>query len=166
MSNSPQRFLYLLGGIFLLAACMTTKPLRVHNLANYDANAPHQILFLDFTISKPDPENAEQVSLDNAILGNGTLKNLGGPVHTPYQIKLLRHFTNKQPPEEEYFEHPLFRQLEVASQDGRLERRGTTLQSAPLSFRLQYTPGIERIELFSIAPNHKERKIYTLPIKP
>lgn len=166
MSNSPKHFVCLLLVTLLFVACSTNKPLRVHDLPNYDASAPHQILFLDFTLSKPDPENAEQVTLDNAILGNGELKNMGESVRTPYQIKLLRHFKNNKPAEEEYFEHPLYRQLEVASQDGSMERRATTFQSAPFSLRLQYSPELDKIELYSIAPNQKEQKIYTSPIRP
>lgn len=150
----------------ILAGCSTNRQIRVHTLPNYQANAPHQILFLDFTINQPTAGKPEQVLLMNAIVGNGEMRPMNGSAHSPYQIKVVRHYTGDRPPESQLLEHPLFRSVEIADANGTLSRRATSTRSGPLSIRFPYTTSLTKLELYSLAPDQTEQKIYTLPIKP
>ncbi|QDK79144.1 hypothetical protein EXU85_11215 [Spirosoma sp. KCTC 42546] len=121
---------------------------------------------MDFTISRDDPEKPEKVTLMNAIMGNGELKNLAEVVHTPYQIKLQQYYNDKQLPKVASFTHPLFRSIEIADTDGTLSRKLTSDQEGHLSIRFPYTPALSKIELYSITPDKGTQKIYTLLLKP
>ena len=150
----------------MLAGCFSSKPrVTVHALSNYDPKAAHQILFLDFAISRANAGKLERVTLTNSIMGTGELKNLSAQTHTPYQIKLRSYYKTTQASTEESFEHPLFRSIEIADADGTLTRKLTSDSSGHLSVRLPYTPALTKLELYRVTPDEAMQKIYTLQVK-
>lgn len=157
----------LLPFISMFIGCASSQQhVIVHKLPNYDPQAIHQLLFLNFMIRRNEPGKPEQVRLTNAIIGNGEMKDIGDAVHTPYQIKLFEYTNDHQPPKEKSVEHPLFRSIEIANIDGTFDRKLTSDQEGHFSFRLPYTNTLTKIELYSITPDQGKQKIYTLPIKP
>lgn len=160
------RFSLALFSLFLEGCHSSRQTLSVHALPNYEPNAVHQIVFLDFTISRSALGKPEQLTLVNSIAGVGELKNVATPVHTPYQIKLVRYYTDDRLPEQDSLEHPLIRSLEIADTDGTLTRKPTSDLSGQFSVRFPYSAGLRRIELYSVTPDRGTLKIHTLHIKP
>ena len=150
----------------ILVGCLSSKPqVTVHALPNYNQKAAHQILFLDFAISRANAGKLERVTLTNSIMGTGELKNLNAQAHTPYQIKLRSYYSTAQASTEENFEHPLFRSIEIADADGTLTRKLTSDSSGHLSVRLPYTPALTKLELYRVTPGEGMQKLYTLQVK-
>lgn len=148
-----------------LSGCKTTEStLSIEHVKNYDPNAANHILFLDFKITKRDGK-AESVELVNAVSGSGKLKNMAAPVHSPYQISVNPRYSIGHEEVPLFFEHPLFKSVEVASQDGKLSKQDLHAREGILSVRIQRDNGLERIELHSLTPEKGDIKIYTLTLK-
>ncbi|GAB2797666.1 hypothetical protein GCM10027275_48980 [Rhabdobacter roseus] len=162
----PYLLLVLLGG--LLTSCSSGRDQLVFSqVPNYQPGSAQQLLFLNFTITQPaGVTSAEQVTLTNAIAGQGTMKNLSTPVHNQNYLRVLYHYDDQRAPREETYEHPLYRSVEVPSEDGTLSRRELSSSEGMLNLRLAYDSHLVRLELFSHTPERGTRKIHTLRIKP
>ncbi len=150
----------------LLIGCSANRQIRAHSLPNYSAAALHQIMFLDFELSRPESNKPERVVLTNAIFGKGETKNSNRSTEATHQIKLVLHYKDGPPLVTQYFEHPLFEDIEVANANGSFQRHPADTQSATLSIRFQYTVDLVKLALYSSSPNQDEQLIYTLPIRP
>jgi hypothetical protein len=137
----------------------------MHTLPNYDPRATHRILYLDFDVTRAGPGKPEQAVLTNVILGNGQLKNISRGAHNPYQINVVRYFSDKRLPQRDSLAHPLFKSLEVADRDGTLSRRLTSDLTGHVSLRFAYPEALTKIELYSSTPDGGTTKLYTLRLK-
>ncbi|MCF2505792.1 hypothetical protein L0663_20520 [Dyadobacter sp. CY107] len=148
-----------------LSGCKTAEStLRIENVRNYDPDAANHILFLDFKITKRDGKK-EHVELVNAVSGSGKLKNLAAPVHSLHRISVIPRYSVGHEEVPLFFEHPLFKSVEVSSQDGKLSKRDLHAKEGILSVRMQRKNGLEKIELHSLTPDKGDIKIYTLNLK-
>lgn len=138
----------------------------IHQLPNYDPKAVHRIVFVDFTIRRNTSRPTEQINLTNSIIGNGELKPIGQPVHTPYQLQIRYYSNDKQVIKTDSLEHPLFRSLEIANTNGTFDRSLRTEQEGHFSIRFPYTDSLTKLEIYSQTPDRPVRKIYTLSLKP
>ncbi len=107
----------------------------------------------------------ETVELVNAVSGNGKLKNLAAPVHSPYRIVVIPRYPVDDMEKALVFEHPLYKSVEVASGDGRLTKQDLNAKEGILSVRIQNDNGLEKVELYSITPGKENIKIYTLNLE-
>jgi hypothetical protein len=140
--------------------------LNVSDISGYDKNGKDHIIFLNFKIRDQGRGRNEKVTLVNATSGNGRFKGLMAPVHYPYQIHVVPRYNNtSQLGTELIFEHPLFRSVEVASQNGTMSQSSLTASEGILSMRMQEDRAMESIELYSITPDRGKVKIYTLHLK-
>lgn len=162
----PIRFSFALLLLFLTGCGSSRQTLAVHSLPNYDAKSVHHVLFLDFIISRPEPGKSEQLSLTNSIVGNGEMKSLGTPAHSPIQIHTVRYYTDNRPPEKDSLDHPLFRSIESSGADGSLSRTLTTDQSGHFSVRFPYVQALKMIRVYSTTPDSGRQELYTLRLKP
>ncbi|GAB3508605.1 hypothetical protein GCM10027341_44620 [Spirosoma knui] len=150
-----------------VAACHSAKQtLAIHTLPNYTEKALHQVLFLDFDISRSGSAQPERVRLVNSIIGNGELKTLSRPVHTPYQLRVIRYYTDGREPVSDSLEHPLFRSVEMAESNGTLNRQALSEQSGHISIRFPYAKALSRLAIFSVTPDKGIVKIHTLRLRP
>ena len=163
MMNKLSFFLIMIAAQLL--GCKTSEStLSVQNVRNYDPNAANQILFLDLKIIKRDGKT-ETVELVNAVSGSGKLKNMAAPVHSPYQISVIPRYSISHMEIPMVFEHPLYKSVEFASQDGKLSKQDLHAKEGILSVRIQKDNGLEKIELHSLTPEKGDVKIYTLNLK-
>lgn len=133
-------------------------------LPNYDRQADDHMLFLDFLITQAGENAPVKAKLVNTIAGNGKMKDLGSARIQQNQIKAVHYFSDKRQPIEIFYEHPLFRSVEVFSKEGTLSQHAQTAREGTLSFRIQDDPAREKIDLYSVNPNG-EIKIYSLLLK-
>lgn len=126
----------------------------------------HHVLFLDFAISRSERGGPEQLNLTNAIVGNGEMKSLGVPAHSPIQIRVVRYYTDNRPPEKDSLDHPLFRSIESSGVDGALSRTSTNEQSGHFSVRFPYVSALKLIRFYSTTPDNGTQALYTLRLKP
>ncbi|MCF0062930.1 hypothetical protein MUK70_07855 [Dyadobacter chenwenxiniae] len=148
-----------------LLGCKTVEStLSLQNVRNYDPGAANHILFLDFKITKRDGRT-EIVELVNAVSGSGKLKNLATPVHSPYQISVIPRYSVSHAEIPLVFEHPLYKFVEVASQDGKLSKQDLHTKEGNISVRIQKDNGLEKLEIHSLTPDKGNIKIYTLNLK-
>ncbi|MCF0054099.1 hypothetical protein LXM25_28760 [Dyadobacter sp. LJ53] len=148
-----------------LLGCKTAEStLSLQNVRNYDPGAANHILFLDFKITKRDGKT-EIVELVNAVSGSGKLKNLATPVHSPYQISVIPRYSVSHAEVPLVFEHPLYKSVEVASQDGKLSKQDLHTKEGNISVRIQKDNGLEKLEIHSLTPDKGNIKIYTLNLK-
>ena len=153
--------------IVVLASCAVSIPtINAENIENFDKLAKNHILFLTFDIKKNKGQIPETVSLLSSVAGSGKMKNLKTGTDNPFQIKSIQYFSNAKPSIETYFEHPLYKSLEIFSPDGTITRKSTTSTASALSMKIQYENNLEKIELYSIKPDFRPVKIYTLKFKP
>lgn len=164
------RFLNPLILLLLAFHFMNCKPaqsiLKTGMVANYDKAVKEHILFLEFVISAEAKGEREKVRLVNAVAGSGKMKELNSPVHGPYRIMVVPRYKTSALEKEFYYEHPLFRSVEVASQNGTLSKTSLTAKKGTLSIRMQENANLESIELFSVKPDNKSTKIYTVYLQP
>ncbi|MCE6990007.1 hypothetical protein [Dyadobacter sp. CY323] len=137
----------------------------MREIPGYGAQVQDHILFLHFKIKDGGEGKNEKVEFLNATSGNGRMKNLAVPVHYPYQIKAVPRYTTSHFEIGITLEHPLFRSVEVASQDGTIAKAEITAREGNLSFRIQEESYMDRIDIYSITPERGEVKIYTLNLK-
>ncbi|MCF2493209.1 hypothetical protein [Dyadobacter chenhuakuii] len=148
-----------------LTGCKTAEStLSIRQVRNFDPNAANHILFLDIKISKGKGK-METVELVNAVSGKGKLKNLTAPIHSPYRIHVIPRYLVDDMENALVFEHPLYKSVEVASEDGRLTKQNLNAKEAMLSVRIQNDNGLKKIELYSITPGKENIKIYTLNLE-
>lgn len=152
--------------IVLISCQSSYQRLAVHALPNYDINASHRILFLDFSISRSGSGKRERLTLTNSIIGNGEMKNIGRALHSPYQLKFVRQYTDQHPPVADSIEHPLLRSLEIADRDGSQTRQLTSERNGNFSIRFPYTTALKKIDVYSVTPDNGNVKIHTIQIKP
>ena len=107
----------------------------------------------------------ETVELVNAVSGNGKLRNLTAPVHSPYRILVIPRYPVNDMENELVFEHPLYKSVEVASENGHLTKQNLNAKEGILSVRIQNDNGLKKIELYSITPGKENIKIYTLNLE-
>ena len=163
----PTRFWLPLWLSFVLVACHPSRQtLRLHELPNYRANAPQQLLFLDFAIHRAGADQPERVALTNAIVGQGERKVWARAAHSPCQIRFERVFTDNRPAETDSVAHPLFQTLELPDTDGTLSRRPMQADSGHVSVRLPYVTALTRINLYSVTPDRGTRRMHTIRLKP
>ena len=135
-------------------------------ITNYDKAVKEHILFLEFKISSDANGKHENVKLVSAVSGNGKMKDLNNPVLDPYRIVAVPRYKTSILVKELYFEHPLFRTVEVASESGTLSKKSITATEGSLSIRIQENEHMNRIELFSVTPEKGTIKIYTVYLEP
>ncbi|WP_460981724.1 hypothetical protein [Spirosoma fluminis] len=153
-------------GTWVVACHSAKQTLAIHTLPNYSEKAAHQVLFLDFNISRSGPAQPERIRLVNSIIGNGKLKTLSHPVHNPYQLRVIRYYTDGREPVSDSLEHPLFRSVEMAEPNGTLSRQPLSKQSGHVSIRFPYTEALGRLAIFSVTPDKGIVKIHTLRLRP
>ncbi|MCE7064637.1 hypothetical protein [Dyadobacter sp. CY326] len=156
--------LFVMIGMQLMGCKTAESTIAIRDFKNHDPSAADHILFLDFEITRRG-KKTEVVELVNAVSGRGKMKNLVAPVQSPYQIRVLPTYSSDRPETEMAFEHPLYRSVEVASQDGRLSKHDLSATQGTLSIRVQEDKALEKIELYSITPEKGKTKIYTLNLK-
>ncbi|MCF2489476.1 hypothetical protein [Dyadobacter sp. CY347] len=156
--------LIIMVGIALTGCRTSESTLSIQNVRNYDPKAANHILFLDFKITKRNGKT-EAVELVNAVSGSGTLKNRTAPVHSPYQINVIPRYSVGHMEVPLIFEHPLYKSVELASEDGKLSKQDLNSKEGILSVRIQKDNGLEKIELHSITPEKGDNKIYTLNLQ-
>jgi hypothetical protein len=139
--------------------------LNVSDISGYDQNGKDHIIFFNFKIVGQGKGKDEKVTLVNATSANGRFKNLTAPVHYPYQIHIVPRYNTDHIETVLVFEHPLFRSVEVASQDGTISQSSLIASDGVLSMRIQEDKTMESIELYSITPDRGKVKIYTLHLK-
>jgi hypothetical protein len=139
--------------------------LNTREIGNYDTTSQEHILFFEFKITDAGKGNPEKVKFIKAVSGNGKMKNLRQTVDYPYQIHVFPRYNIGFLETEIPFEHPLYRLVEVPSQDGTLTKKSVVEKEGTLSFRLQEHSNMKSIELFSITPDRGKVKIYTLNLK-
>lgn len=148
-----------------LVSCKTAEStLTMENVKNYNPDAASHILFLDFKITKRS-KKGETVTLVNAVSGSGKLKNIEVPVHSACQISVIPRYSISHLEVPLIFEHPLYKSVEVPSQDGKLTKQALNAEEGTLSVRIQKDQGLEKLELYSLTPEKGRVKIYTLNIK-
>jgi hypothetical protein len=140
--------------------------LELTQVKNWDHKGGDQILFLEFLIRDGESGKHEKVELIKAIAGKGKMKNLGAHVQNPFQIQVVPRYKVSAMELPVSYEHPLHAQMEVSDSTGLLTRVKTDTKEGRLNVRMQADPHIDRIELFSIAPEKGSVKIYTLQLKP
>ncbi|SEI97175.1 hypothetical protein SAMN04487995_2812 [Dyadobacter koreensis] len=156
-------FLFILS--LQLINCKQAKSfVSASELPNYDRQAADHILFLDFLLTQEGKNAAVKAKLVNSIAGNGRMKDLGSARIQQNQIKAVHFFTDKRQPVEIFYEHPLFRSVEVFSKDGTLSQDAQVARKGILSIRVQDDPAREKIDLYSVTPEG-ELKIYSLLVK-
>ena len=94
------------------------------------------------------------------------MKDLHNRVHAPYQIKVVPRYKTSVIEKEYYYEHPLFRSVEIADPNGTLSKESITATEGSLSIRIQENADLDRIELFRIAPGKETIHIYTVYLQP
>ncbi|GGB81318.1 hypothetical protein GCM10011325_05980 [Dyadobacter sediminis] len=135
-------------------------------VANYDKAVKEHILFMEFDIRTGAKGRQEKVKLVRAVAGNGRTKGLNSPVHGPYRIMMVPRYRSNALEKEFYYEHPLFRSVEVASPGGTLSKASIAAKQGMLSVRIQENADLDRIELFSLTPDKGTTKIYTVYFQP
>ncbi len=149
-----------------LGGCKSAESvLKVSEMPNYDKKSADRMLFLNFRISTSGEAAPEKVELVNAVSGNARLKNLVPPVHDPYQIKVIPRYSASRMEKETFYEHPLFRSVEVSAPDGKLSRSEERNREGMLNIRLQDDIYLTSLEVYSVTPEKGTVKIYTLNFK-
>lgn len=165
MPRTFYNLLLLLIGLQLTHCKSGQSVLNVSDISGYDKNGKDHIIFLNFKIRDQGRRKNERVTLMNATSGNGRFKGLTAPVHYPYQIHVVPRYNTSHLETALIFEHPLFRSVEVASQNGTMSQSSLTASEGVLSMRMQEDKAMESIELYSITPDRGKVKIYTLHLK-
>lgn len=164
------RIFNLLFSFLLAFQLMNCKPaqstLKAGMIANYDKALKEHILFLEFKISAEAAGKLEKVKLIHAVSGSGKMKDLNHPVQDLYRIMAVPRYKTSATEKEFYYEHPLFRSVEVANPAGTLSKKSISAKEGSLSIRIQENPDMDRIELFSITPEKGTVKIHTLYLQP
>ncbi|WP_353719581.1 hypothetical protein [Dyadobacter sp. 676] len=153
----------LLAGLSLFECKPARSSLAVNQVPNYNPQSPDHILFLNFRITGA-VSGKEEVQLVSASAGDGRMKDIARPVHSPYQIKAIPRFKTGAAGREMAFEHPLFRNAEVSDPEGHIRHVDVTAREGNLLIRLQQQPGLNQLELFSVSPGNGTVKIYTLDL--
>jgi hypothetical protein len=151
-------------GIGLISCKTAESTLTMENVRNYNRDAASHILFLDFKLTKRN-DQTETVTLVNAVSGSGKIKNMAIPVHSACQISVIPRYSVGRLEVPLVFEHPLYRSVEVPSQDGKLTKQDLHADEGTLSVRIQTEKGLEKLELYSLTPEKGNVKIYTLNLK-
>lgn len=150
----------------LLGGCKSTESvLKVSEMLNYDKKSADRILFLNFKISTSRKGASEKVELVNAVSGNARMKNLVPPVHDSCQVKVVPRYSAKRMETETFYEHPLFRSVEVSAPDGKLSRSEARSREGMLNIRVQDDSYLTSLEVYSVTPEKGTVKIYTLNFK-
>lgn len=149
---------------FQLVHCRQAKSyVSAKDLPNYNKNSTEHILFFDFQITQDNGK--VKAELVNAIAGNGKMKDLVSGRSYPEQIKVVHYFSDRRTPVEIYYQHPLFKTVEVFSQDGSLDKSAQVTRKGTLSIRFQEDLAREKVELYSVTPARGAEKIYSLLVK-
>jgi hypothetical protein len=149
-----------------LSGCKSAESvLKVSEMPNYDKKSADRILFLNFRISTTGNSLSEKVELVNAVSGNARMKNLIPPVHDPYQIKVIPRYSASRMEMETFYEHPLFRSVEVSGPGGKLGRSQINDREGMLNIRVQDDSYLTSLEVYSVTPEKGTVKIYTLNFK-
>jgi hypothetical protein len=137
---------------------------KVSEMENYKKESADHILFLNFRISTGRGAS-EKVELVNSVSGSGRMKNLVAPVHGAHQIKVVPRYSAGRMELGTFYEHPLFRSVEVSTADGKLSRSEVTDREGMLNIRVQDDTFLTGLELYSVTPARGTVKIYTLNFK-
>lgn len=127
-------------------------------MQNYNAKAKESMLFLTFELSKKGGK--ETARLVKSTAAEGRVKDTNAHVHGLSQIEVIVHYNNGKPSKTSRFEHPLYKDMEVFSEDGTISRVSETASTGTLTIRMPVEDNIEKLELFS------NKKLLTLKFKP
>lgn len=133
----------------------------VSTLPNYNGKAADHIVFLNFKISEGSKGRREKVELVRAVSGTGKMKSMENHVEYASYIRAVRKYSDGRN-QESIYQHPLFKQVEVSSPQGKIESRLLTADEGILTMRFQEDKSLEKIDLYSVSPNNGTRKIYTI----
>ncbi|SDF32948.1 hypothetical protein SAMN04487996_11035 [Dyadobacter soli] len=154
----------VLAGLLMLECRSGRAVLAVSELPDYNKQSADHIIFLNFRITGK-PGGNERVELASANVGDGKMKDISRPVHSPYQIKAVPRYKTSAIEREMVFEHPLLRNAEVSDPGGHIRQVEATASEGSLLVRLQQHAGLNQLELFSVSPESGTVKIYTLDFK-
>ena len=136
----------------------------VTTLPNYNKKAADHIVFLNFKISDGGNGRREKVELVHEVSGSGKMKNIENHVEYPNYIKAVRIHSDGRS-QESIYQHPLFKEVEVASPEGKIENQLLTSDEGILTMRFQEDKSLEKIDLYSVSARRGTRRIYTVSFK-
>ncbi|GAA4467177.1 hypothetical protein GCM10023189_50330 [Nibrella saemangeumensis] len=144
--------------------CGASRSVNLHELPNYQTQAP-QIVFLDLKVKK-GAGDTETVTLDNAILGKGEIRRQLTMATSAVQIRTVAVDSAGRTVETWHVDHPLHREVEVASPGGQMERRKLAVDEGVFSLRFQADPRIQKLVFYRVEAGKKPKVLYTLRLKP
>lgn len=132
-----------------LASCSLHNNTTSDNDENQVENQEHEIIFLTYTIYKS--EVSPIINLNSKIKTVGKLKEPA--VKQPFKLgdfACIELNALKQPLDSLAIKNPLNQQVEYVNEDGRLEKRTMSLDSAHFTVRLQLNPQTQYIAIHPI----------------
>ncbi len=122
------------------------------------------MLFLTFEFNKKGKKETAQ--LIKSAAAEGKVKDANRHIHGQYLAEIRVYNTNGTPPKIYHFEHPLFKDMEVFSEDGTIKRVSEENLKGLLTVRIPIEDNMDKLELFSIANNNESKKLLTLKFTP
>ena len=160
----PSALFFIIFSFQLIHCTPARSVVKIGKLPNFDKQVENHILFLDFLVTQEDENGPVKAKLVNSVAGFGKMKPAGSGRSRLNQIKAIHFFRDQRQPAVIYYEHPLFRSVEIFDKDGHLSQDTQPARDGTLPMRFQDDPAREKIELYSITPKGEVR-IFSLLVK-
>lgn len=161
LKKTPRLILLLLSHLFV--SC-SPQLLKLNEIPNFNPAAKNSMLFLTFEFNKKGKKETAQ--LIKSIAAEGKVKDANMHIHGQYLTEIMVYNTGGTSPKTYHFEHPLFKDVEVFSEDGTIKRVSEKNLRGLLTVRIPIDDNMDKLELFSIANNHESKNLLTLKFTP